>query len=67
MVERVDDRARGALIGTAPSFREVLSKLPILARAEGPVLITGETGTGKELVARASTRSARAPRSPSWR
>ena len=41
------------LIGKAPVFREVLARLPTLARAEAPVLITGETGTGKELVARA--------------
>jgi len=41
------------IIGRAPVFREALSRLPTLARADGTVLITGETGTGKELVARA--------------
>jgi DNA-binding NtrC family response regulator len=41
------------IIGNAPALRKVLSRLPILAQAEGAVLITGETGTGKELLARA--------------
>src|SRR5262245_37727965 len=41
------------LVGTAPAFEDVVSRLPSLAEAEGAVLISGETGTGKELVARA--------------
>jgi two-component system, NtrC family, response regulator GlrR len=41
------------LIGRAPAFQEVVSRLPMVARADGTVLIIGETGTGKELVARA--------------
>jgi DNA-binding NtrC family response regulator len=43
----------GELIGKAPAFLEVLSQIPGLARIDAPVLIDGETGTGKELVARA--------------
>ena len=41
------------IIGNAPALRKVLSRLPVLAQAEGAVLITGETGTGKELLAEA--------------
>jgi DNA-binding NtrC family response regulator len=41
------------LLGTAPAFKDAVSRLPSLAEAEGAVLISGETGTGKELVARA--------------
>jgi two-component system, NtrC family, response regulator GlrR len=41
------------IIGNAPAVRKVLSRLPMLAHAEGAVLIAGETGTGKELLARA--------------
>src|SRR5258705_12643700 len=47
------DGALDGLIGKAPAFEAVASRLPTLARADGTVLITGETGTGKELVARA--------------
>jgi len=41
------------LIGEDPAFRRVLAEIPVVARREGPVLVTGETGTGKELCARA--------------
>jgi DNA-binding NtrC family response regulator len=47
------DQVVEGLIGKAPAFREVLARLLTVAQAEAPVLITGETGTGKELVARA--------------
>ena len=40
-------------VGEAPAFRAVIERLPTLARTDGVVLIDGETGTGKELVARA--------------
>jgi transcriptional regulator with PAS, ATPase and Fis domain len=41
------------LVGDAPAFRAAVDTAPIAAAADAPVLITGETGTGKELVARA--------------
>lgn len=41
------------LIGNDDSFLAVLESLPAIAASEFPVLVTGETGTGKELVARA--------------
>jgi len=41
------------LVGTSPRFIRVLEQLPALARSDYPVLITGETGTGKEVCARA--------------
>jgi DNA-binding NtrC family response regulator len=41
------------LVGRAPVFEAALARVPALAKAEGAVLVTGETGTGKELVARA--------------
>jgi len=40
------------LIGASPSFAAVIEKLPLLAQSNATVLISGETGTGKELVAR---------------
>ena len=41
------------LVGTEPAFVRVVEQLPRIARGDAPVLITGETGTGKELCARA--------------
>jgi two-component system, NtrC family, response regulator GlrR len=41
------------LVGADPAFRRTIEKIPIAARSGSPVLITGETGTGKELCARA--------------
>jgi DNA-binding NtrC family response regulator len=43
----------GKLVGKAPAFAEIIEQLPTLASSEATVLIEGETGTGKELVARA--------------
>ncbi len=41
------------LIGSSPHFLRVLRKIPRLASSDATVLITGETGTGKELIAQA--------------
>jgi len=43
----------GKLVGEAPAFVKAIERLPSVARASAPVLLLGETGTGKELVARA--------------
>jgi len=41
------------IIGKNPAFVGEIDKLPIFARCDVAVLITGETGTGKEVIARA--------------
>jgi len=51
------------IVGTSPALHPVLSRVAKVARTDSTVLITGETGTGKELVARAiHRRSARGSR-----
>jgi len=44
---------RLSLAGNSPAFREAIVVMGKLARVDVPVLIEGETGTGKELAARA--------------
>jgi formate hydrogenlyase transcriptional activator len=52
------------IVGDSPSIQFVLAQVAKVAPSDSTVLITGETGTGKELIARAihkrSQRSARA-------
>jgi formate hydrogenlyase transcriptional activator len=51
------------IVGTSPALQTVLSRISKVAPTDSTVLITGETGTGKELVARAiHRRSHRASR-----
>jgi PAS domain S-box-containing protein len=44
------------IVGTSPALKNVLSHISKVAPTDSTVLITGETGTGKELVARAIHR-----------
>src|SRR5580692_6898730 len=52
------------IVGESPALRAVLARVAKVAPTDSTVLITGETGTGKELIARAihkrSLRAARA-------
>jgi DNA-binding NtrC family response regulator len=49
------------IIGTSPALREALARAEKVAATDATVLVTGETGTGKELAARfLHERSARA-------
>lgn len=57
-MERLIERLCGAqglakLIGEAPAFLKGIEQLPAVAKSDATVLITGETGTIKERVARA--------------
>jgi formate hydrogenlyase transcriptional activator len=47
------DRNFGEIIGDSPAFRHVLEQVETVAPTDASVLILGETGTGKELIARA--------------
>jgi len=48
------------IIGTQSGLQEVMERVELVARSDTPVLLLGETGTGKEVVARAIHR--RSPR-----
>jgi transcriptional regulator with GAF, ATPase, and Fis domain len=50
--EAVENRRYGELVGAGPSMREVYRRIEKVAPTDVTVLIQGETGTGKELVAR---------------
>jgi formate hydrogenlyase transcriptional activator len=47
------DRNFEQIIGQSPALKQVLEQVEIVAPTDSTVLIQGETGTGKELVARA--------------
>ncbi|MGA7514532.1 MAG: sigma 54-interacting transcriptional regulator, partial [Candidatus Sulfotelmatobacter sp.] len=51
------------IVGASPALQAVLARVSKVAKSDTTVLITGETGTGKELIARAiHKRSPRASR-----
>ena len=60
LAQELSDKRFGEIIGACPSMMEVFRKLQKVATTDISVLITGETGTGKELIAREIHR--RSPR-----
>jgi PAS domain S-box-containing protein len=64
LLSEIAERQHGSeIIGNSPAIREVITAVHQVAPTAATVLISGETGTGKELVARAiHERSARSNR-----
>ena len=55
---------RASLVGRSPAFRRMVEQMDRVAEAPIPLLIVGEPGTGKELVARTLHRMSRRLREP---
>ncbi len=42
----------GGIVGSSPAMQDVYKKVAVFAQSDAPVLILGQTGTGKDLAAR---------------
>ena len=52
------------ILGRSPKMLEMLELMPVLAHTDASVLITGETGTGKDLIAEALHKASDRSRHP---
>jgi transcriptional regulator with GAF, ATPase, and Fis domain len=50
--EEVKEAAGGDVVGTSPALAQLLSQVAAVAKTDATVLILGESGVGKELIAR---------------
>ncbi|MDB6038915.1 MAG: fhlA 3 [Verrucomicrobiales bacterium] len=62
--EVIEAKAFGDLVGQSAALRQVVSQIDLVAPTEASVLIQGETGTGKELVAHEIHRRSRRAQNP---
>src|ERR1700736_7075379 len=58
------DRPSVRLIGISPAVAELRAEIERVARSEAKVLITGESGSGKEVAARAINEASRRAAGP---
>jgi len=61
---RSAEQAFGEILGQSRAWRQLIQQIEIIAATEATVLISGETGTGKELVARELHRRSRRKAKP---
>ena len=54
------------MVGSSAALLAVLRRVEKVAPTDSTVLVIGETGTGKELIARAIHQPERAPRPRPW-
>ena len=63
--ERLDEKFRiEGIIGTSPKLRAVIEKMKLVAPSRATILIEGESGSGKELIAQAIHQSSPRARGP---
>ena len=59
-----DYKVCDGLVAVSPAMQDVWERIQFAASYKGPVLVTGETGTGKELVAKLIHKSSERARGP---
>ncbi len=52
------------ILGHSPKMQEIFELMPVLAHTDASVLITGETGTGKDMIAEAIHNTSKRSRHP---
>lgn len=52
------------ILGHSPKMQEIFELLPVMAHTDASVLITGETGTGKDMIAEAIHKASKRSRHP---
>jgi two-component system response regulator AtoC len=63
--ERLDERfSFEGIVGNSPKLREVIERVKLVAPSRATILIEGETGTGKELIAQAIHQASPRARAP---
>jgi len=55
---------QGQIIGRSPAMEKLLRLVPVIAQNDSPVFITGETGTGKDLLAESVHKASPRSREP---
>ena len=60
-MSRDDGERACTMVGESPALQRVLREVSLVARTDSTVLVRGETGTGKELVARIIHEQSRRP------
>ena len=55
---------QGQIVGRSPAMEKILRLVPVIAQHDSPVLVTGETGTGKDLLAESVHKASPRSREP---